>query len=88
MNETASTWTDKEVVTFQRRHKVFVAQGLKDGDAEQLAEQMLVRDRCGEFDMRVCQECANLIDKKCKNGRHRLFILHRCEMFEVRGKGR
>ncbi len=56
----ATNWTDAEIRRFQAREGLFRRRGLNEGEAEQLAEKCLERDRCmASFDMRACIECAH-----------------------------
>jgi queuine/archaeosine tRNA-ribosyltransferase len=77
-----------------RRRKVFMEEGLCEDKAFALAEQMFERDREGLDDRRVCFECKNYVNKKCKaildrKGQPTMqlrFILQRCPKFSLKGK--
>lgn len=90
-------WSEKEIVTYTKRVTKFVDRGLDAGEAEELAEQMLDRDFFGEKldDRRVCFECKKLtedlkcpelFDHKKKPQPAPVFLLRRCDHFNLRGK--
>ena len=89
-------WDDAEISTFVRRHARLLALGFGDGDADDLAERLTLRDRDGD-DRRMCVECTWLGDTiRClaaatgrKPGADRRFqpvqtILQRCGAFGLR----
>ena len=84
----------EEQARFDRRYNAFVDAGLCPDGAQQLAQQMLERDRDGFDDRRVCFECENYKGKVCTKMRDRQgkymmplrFILQRCEFFSLKGK--
>lgn len=55
----AQTWTDDEASTFLRRRAAFLGRGLREVDAEDLAERLHLRD-LNLDDRRLCLECRNL----------------------------
>lgn len=89
-----SDMTGTEEATKNRRISRFMQEGLPRADADDLAMQLLRRDRHGEFDeRRVCFECTNLSNRGClkildKYSRPIMplrFILQRCKDFNLRG---
>jgi hypothetical protein len=84
----------EEQARFDRRYSAFVEAGLCPDGAQQLAQQMLERDRDGFDDRRVCFECENYKGKVCtkmrdSRGKYMMplrFILQRCEFFSLKGK--
>lgn len=81
-------WTEIEVARFARRVDKFLSEGLNEREAEQLAEQMLYRDRPDSGDdRRVCFECTHLrANARCRPGVLPLrFVLQRCDGFELKG---
>ena len=91
------SWSEEEFVTYTKRFTKFVENGLDAGEAEDLAEQMLTRDFEGvKFDdRRVCFECKKLtkdlkcpelVDHKKKPQPAPVFLLRRCDHFQLRGK--
>ena len=81
----------------ERRRKHFIAEGLSDTDAYELAEKLFDRDMFLELDdRRVCFECEHYIDKQAlcsaitdRNGRatqQMRFVLQRCPKFKIKGK--
>ena len=90
-------WSEQEIVTYMKRVKKFVEHGLDVAEAEDTAEQMLDRDFHGEKldDRRVCFECKKLtkdlkcpelVDHKKKPQPAPVFLLRRCDHFQLRGK--
>ena len=88
--------TEAEDKTYMRRFKKFVGEGLALDEAEDLAYNMMIRDRdVAESiidDRRVCFECKNLDNRVCKVivvSKKKLepyrFILQRCEYFDLKG---
>jgi hypothetical protein len=85
---------DKKIDRHYKRMQTFVNEGLSEDDAFDLAEAMWTRDEDGFDDRRVCFECKNYKDKKCKaildkSGQptqHLRFILQRCDYFVLKGK--
>jgi hypothetical protein len=77
-----------------RRRKVFVAEGLCEDQAWDLADKMWNRDADIGDDRRVCFECRNYVAKHCtaytdKFNRPTMqlrFILQRCPKFILKGK--
>lgn len=84
------SWTEKEVLRFQKRELVFLRERLNPLKAEKLAEQMLYRDRPEECDdRRLCFECQHLDELKCKIKLHPLrFVLQRCDGFALIGRAK
>ena len=72
-----------------RRLKVFLAEGLKQNDAIDLADQLFDRDHSGD-DRRICFECTNYDQKRrvCNALKEKplMFQLQRCIKFEIKGK--
>ena len=85
---------DKAIATHDRRRKVFMAEGLSEDEAWDLAERMLNRDADPQDDRRVCFECKNHVAKHCTAYKDRYgkpttqprFILQRCDYFDLKGK--
>jgi hypothetical protein len=83
---------EKAIERHARRRKVFMEEGLSEGEAWDLAEQMFIRDQDGD-DRRLCFECNKYIDKKCIAYRDKFdkptqqlrFILQRCAKFKLKG---
>jgi hypothetical protein len=77
---------------FMRRKAVFMAEGLSEDDALDLAYSLMLRDRDVLDDRRLCFECQHLVKKNCERIRDRLgkptqqlrFILQRCEYFKLK----
>lgn len=79
----------------KKRMQTFMAEGLPEFEASELADEMLERDRRGAMDdRRVCFECRNFVHRHCtaitdKFGRptkQLVFILQRCKKFDLKGK--
>ena len=77
-----------------RRMHVFMAEGLKESDAYDLADNLLDRDlNIAWDDRRVCFECANHVNKLCvakldrrgKPSQQLRFIPQRCDQFNRKG---
>lgn len=79
-------WTEVEIRRFIRRAGRLEKEGLANEPAEQLAEELLYRDR-GDHDLRLCFECQHLIGKRCaqSNQQAMRFMLQRCPQFVLRG---
>lgn len=85
--------TEQEDKRFQRRMKVFMEEGLCEEGASDLAYKLMMRDRDGYDDRRVCFECQNYVGKVCmkmkdRQGKPQMplrFILQRCEHFKLKG---
>jgi hypothetical protein len=82
----------KEENAWRRRFNRFVAEGLSQDEAHELASQMTRRDNDIGDDRRVCFECTHYKDKLChkilnrwKPTQQLRFILQRCDYFELRG---
>ena len=96
MNLTPLTEEELEiaVTVHARRRKVFIAEGLCEDQAWDLAEAMFERDRDIGDDRRVCFECKNYVAKHCTAIRDKFnrptmqlrFILQRCDHFQLKGK--
>jgi hypothetical protein len=85
--ERGGDWSEAEIARFAKRASIFIAEGLKESDAERLAEQMLYRDRPDSCDdRRLCFECKYLRPNVlCRPGMLPLrFVLQRCDGFEIR----
>ncbi|MDP1647418.1 MAG: hypothetical protein Q8M01_04355 [Rubrivivax sp.] len=70
-------WDDAEISTFVSRHARLLALGFTDGDADDLAERLTLRDRDCD-DRRVCVECAHYAPQRC--GAHRAAGLQSAEV--------
>jgi hypothetical protein len=57
----AGGWDDAEISAFVQRHARLLALGFGDGDANDVAERLTLRDRDGD-DRRMCVECTWLGD--------------------------
>lgn len=85
---------DKAIATHERRRKVFMAEGLCEQQAWDLAESMFNRDHDLQDDRRVCFECLHYVAKLCTKIRDRYgkptmqirFVLQRCDHFDLKGK--
>lgn len=55
----AGGWDDPEISAFVWRHARLLARGFGGGDADDLAERLVLRDRDGD-DRRMCFECHEL----------------------------
>lgn len=85
---------EKAVDKHARRFKTFVAEGLNEKDAWDLADKMWERDADIGDNRRVCFECKNYVDRKCiklldkynKPMMPARFILWRCPKFILKGK--
>ena len=85
--------TDKEDKRFQTRLATFIIDGLDATEAEDLAHSMMMRDRDGYDDRRLCYECEHyknglchaILDKKGKPTQQLRFILQRCPQFKLKG---
>lgn len=81
----------KAVKRHQRRMEVFIAEGLTEREALDLADKMYDRDLDPDG-RRLCFECANYTVKKTcsklilggKEQRPLRFVLQRCEWFTLR----
>jgi hypothetical protein len=86
---------EREELIVQRRAKVFINDGCPDTEAYDLAWLLALRDReQGCDDRRICFECKNYANKKCKAildkkgepTQQLRFILQRCPQFSLKGK--
>jgi hypothetical protein len=85
--------TEAEEKTFVRRQETFIKEGLDVVDAEDLAFSMMIRDREGLDDRRLCFECSHYKDSLChaikdKKGNPTealRFMLQRCPQFKLKG---
>jgi hypothetical protein len=85
---------DKKIDRHYKRMQTFVNEGLSEDDAFDLAEAMWTRDEDEFDDRRLCFECKNYENKKCKAILDKLgrptqqlrFILQRCDYFVLKGK--
>lgn len=85
---------DKAIATHERRRNVFVAEGLSQDEAWDLAERMFNRDADPMDDRRVCFECRHHIARLCTKITDRYgkpttqvrFVLQRCDHFDLKGK--
>jgi hypothetical protein len=85
---------EKAIVRHTNRRKTFMAEGLCEDQAWDLAEQMFERDKDPYDDRRVCFECVYYAGKHCtkiidKHGKPTMqlrFILQRCDYFKLKGK--
>jgi hypothetical protein len=87
----AGGWTDAEIALFVERHARLMRRGFTDGDADDLAERLTLRDREGDG-RRLCIECLHLKAWRCGNhaaadvapelGRSLATLLQRCAGFE------
>lgn len=85
--------TDDELRILNKRYLAFVDEGLIEHEADDLAYSMMIRDREGFDDRRVCFECKHYKNKHCEairdaKGRptqHLRFMLQRCEFFILKG---
>jgi hypothetical protein len=85
--------TEAEEKTFVRRQETFIKEGLDVVDAEDLAFSMMIRDREGLDDRRLCFECKHYKDKYCEAIRDSKgkptealrFMLQRCPQFKLKG---
>ena len=59
------TWDDDEIAAFVARHARLLAQGLTNGDADDLAERLTLRDRDGDT-RHLCIECVNFRGRRCR----------------------
>ena len=84
---------------FANRRATFIAEGLCEEQADDLAHRMMARDienrvAMHKDDRRVCFECAHYQNKLCVAFRDRAgkptmpmrFILQRCPKFQLKGK--
>jgi hypothetical protein len=85
---------EQAMIVHDRRHNVFMAEGLCESEATSLADQMLNRDNDIGDDRRVCFECTGYVARRCtkifdKFGKPTMplrFVLQRCDYFELKGK--
>jgi len=82
----------KEEARWKRRKQVFIAEGLPEDDAHDLAARMMMRDRDPFDDRRVCFECEHHRNRYCQKILNRWkptqqlrFILQRCDYFKLKG---
>lgn len=84
---------EKAIDRHERRRKVFMAEGLCEDQAWDLADNMWNRDNDPQDDRRVCFECKNYVAKLCTAYRDKFnrptmqlrFILQRCDRFQLKG---
>jgi len=85
--------TEAEEVVYKRRISKFIEEGCDPIDAEDLACTLMIRDREGFDDRRICFECKNYKDKLCqvikdkfgKPTQQLRFTLQRCPRFNLKG---
>jgi hypothetical protein len=85
--------TEQEDATFLRRRNRFRQLGHGEEEANELAYKMLVRDR-EQVDLRICLECKGMVGRNCvfikdkygKPTQQAIFILQRCDHFQLKGK--
>jgi len=85
---------EKAIYRWDRRRKAFIAEGLSEDEAYDLAEKMFERDRDQPDYRRVCFECKHHVNKLCnaiRDARGRptaqtRFVLRNCEQFELKGE--
>jgi hypothetical protein len=85
--------TEAEEKTFVRRQETFIKEGLDVVEAEDLAFSMMIRDREGLDDRRLCFECKHYQNKHCeairdskgKPTQQLRFMLQRCPQFQLKG---
>jgi hypothetical protein len=85
--------TDDELRTLNKRYLTFVDEGLHEYEADDLSYAMMIRDREGMDDRRVCFECTNYQNKLCdairdakgKPTQPLRFMLQRCDYFKLKG---
>jgi hypothetical protein len=82
----------KEENTWKRRYLKLVDEGLEPDEAHELAAQLMMRDRDGFDDRRICLECTHYSNRLCNKILHRWkptqqlrFILQRCDFIELKG---
>jgi hypothetical protein len=80
-------WSDDEIRAFERRTASLLRAGMSEAQAEQLAQQMLYRDRPGSGDdRRICPECKSFTVRRCSRGVVApWWMLQRCDAFALRG---
>lgn len=86
--------TDMEELVWKRRAAKFIEDGGLPDVAYDLAGLMMLRDREGLDDRRVCFECTHYAQKKCtkildgfkRPSQQLRFILQRCDYFTLKGK--
>lgn len=86
--------TDMEELIWKRRATKFIEDGGLPDTAYDLAGLMMLRDRDGMDDRRVCFECTHYAQKKCtkildnfkRPSQQLRFILQRCDYFTLKGK--
>ena len=85
----ADEWDD-----LARRHegrrKAFIAAGLSEDAAFDLAERMFDRDRDPLDERRLCFECRNFVKGTClrpevRGSQPAMFMLQKCPNFNLRG---
>lgn len=75
-----SGWNDAEIELFTTRTLHFIRRGITAGDADDLAESLVLRDRDGD-DLRLCLECQHYRPAHC--GNHRAAGLNSPELGRV-----
>ena len=79
-------WSERETRRFLARSRAFQDYGLGEAEADQLADQLLRRDRPEEGDdRRVCWECQHFKPVKCFAGEAPMpWVLQRCPSFQLK----
>ena len=85
---------EKAIDTHARRRKAFMAEGLCEDQAFDLAEKMFNRDKDEDDHRRVCFECTRYVARHCTAYRDKFnkptmqlrFVLQNCDRFDMRGK--
>lgn len=76
-------WTEEEIQRYLKRAQTLQTNGMDEPDAENLAQQLLYRDRPDSGDdRRLCIECKRLRNKRCAAGLPAVWnVLQRCDRF-------
>ena len=86
-------WDDAEIAAFTARHVRLLTLGFTDGDADDLAERLTLRDRDGDT-RRLCIECAHYRGGRCRQAARSgvgpevgalAVVFQRCTAFEFAG---
>jgi hypothetical protein len=85
--------TKAEDIVYKRRIAKFIEDDCDPIEAEDLACTLMIRDREGFDDRRICFECKNYKDKLCtvyldekgKPTQQLRFTLQRCPRFNLKG---
>ena len=89
----AGGWSDVEIADFVARHTRLLALGFTDGDADDLAERLTLRDRDAD-ERRLCVECCNFRGGRCRQAARSgvgpevgalAFVLQNCSAFGPMG---